>query len=253
MPKRSISTAADELCLVFPDSESSRSHGLRDYRVKGKIFAQYVVNHHGDGRVALWLNVADGVQQECIVLDDESYFVPPYVGARGWLGMNLDKELSWDEIQYQVTEAYLHTAGSDQPVEDFMPDVPPPNAPVDPVEFDAFNQPGTRALLEDVRKRCLALPEVTEGTQFGTPAFKASKKTFLTCYVRGSVCVEIWVGKNQQPALVEDSRFIVPRYTGPNGWIQFKLTGDDWSERLDELLLESYKHFALKRMLKALA
>ena len=106
----------------------------------------------------------------------KSYFVPPYLGPRGWLGVNLDKNLSWDEIQYQVAEAYLHTSRSSAPIEDVIPDVPPPDAQIDPIEFDPFNDPVCHRQLEQVRSFCFALPEVTEIPQFGTPSFKAGKK-----------------------------------------------------------------------------
>ena len=253
MSKRSPTEAIHELCTAFHDSEALHSHGLPDFRVKGKVFAQYAVNHHGDGRVALWLNSPAGVQQDCVAMDDESYFVPPYLGPRGWLGLNLDKDLSWDEIQFRVAEAYLHASQSNAAIEDVIPDVPPPDSEIDPVEFDAFNDPHCRDLLEKIRSFCFGLPEVTEVPQFGAPSFKAGKKTFATAYVSGGVpYVSVWVGKDQQGALLADNRFSIPRYTGHNGWIQFKLSGSDCIDLFRELMIDSYKHFALKRMLTEL-
>lgn len=253
MAKRSPTEAVHELCLSFRDAEARNSHGMPDYRVKEKVFAQYAVNHHGDGRVALWLNSPDGIQDECVAMDEESYFVPPYLGPRGWLGVNLDKNLSWDEIQYQVAEAYLHTSRSSATIEDVIPDVSPPETHIDPVEFDPFNDPVCHSQLEKVRAFCFSLPEVTEVPQFGTPSFKAGKKTFATAYVvAGIPCAGIWVGKEQQSALLSDNRFSIPRYTGHNGWIQLKLQGFDCIDIFKELTIDSYRHFALKRMLKEL-
>jgi hypothetical protein len=60
--------------------------------VRGKTFAAYVVNHHGDGRIALWLNAPSGAQELYVKQEPKHFFVPPYVGPRGWLGVNLDKE-----------------------------------------------------------------------------------------------------------------------------------------------------------------
>jgi hypothetical protein len=40
----------------------------------------------------------------------EHYFVPPYVGHRGWLGVRLDRDLSWDEIAGAIEDAYLTVA-----------------------------------------------------------------------------------------------------------------------------------------------
>ncbi len=58
---------------------------LARFRVRGKTFASYVVNHHGDGRVALWLNAPRGAQAERVKREPKHFFVPPYVGPRGWL------------------------------------------------------------------------------------------------------------------------------------------------------------------------
>ena len=77
----------------FRDTEEVSRHGAPNFKVKGKTFAMFVLNHHGDGRVALWLNSPHGAQQMYTQLDPESYFVPPYVGVKGWLGMELNKNL----------------------------------------------------------------------------------------------------------------------------------------------------------------
>ncbi len=253
MSKRTPTEAVRDLCLSLEDTEQTQGHGLPGFRVKGKIFAHYAVNHHGDGRVALWLHARDGAQQECLAMDEESYFVPPYVGPKGWLGVNLDKHLSWDEIQYQVAEAYLHTSRMAANIEDIMPNVEPPNAPIDPVEFDPFHDPLCGKRLEEIRDFCFTLPEVLEVPQFGSPSFKAGKKTFATAYVRqGIPCGEIWVGKDQQDALTTDKRFSIPRYIGRYGWIQLTLQDDDSMALFRELALDSYRHFALKRMLTEL-
>lgn len=53
---KDISQAVREICLWFPGAEEVLSHGMPDFRVNGKTFASYVVNHHGDGRIALHLN-----------------------------------------------------------------------------------------------------------------------------------------------------------------------------------------------------
>ena len=73
-------------------------HEKPDFKVKGKSFATFCVNHHGDGKVALWLRMPSGAQQMFTDLDPEAYFVPPYVGPRGWLGVELNKGLNWAEI-----------------------------------------------------------------------------------------------------------------------------------------------------------
>ena len=88
---RTIEAVVRELCLAFPDAEEFVSHGSPNYRAtKGKTFATYLVNHHGDGRIALWLPMPPGAQDSHVKLQPKHFFVPPYVGPRGWLGVNLD-------------------------------------------------------------------------------------------------------------------------------------------------------------------
>ena len=109
---RTIPESTRELCLSLPDTEEVSRHGAPNFKVKGKTFAMLVLNHHGDGRVALWLHSPPGVQQQFTQFDPESYFVPPYVGVNGWLGMELNKNLEWQEIYTRVREAYEHVSPS---------------------------------------------------------------------------------------------------------------------------------------------
>src|SRR6185295_7652846 len=79
---KDINQAVREVCLWFPESAEVLSHGSPDFRVRGKTFATYVVNHHGDGRVALWLNAPAGAQELYTKEEPKHFFVPPYVGPR---------------------------------------------------------------------------------------------------------------------------------------------------------------------------
>ena len=98
------------------------------------------------------------------------------------------------------------------------------------------------------------LPEVVEATQFGSPCFKAGKKTFCNLHRRKGVTeLQVWTGADRQVALTSfDDRYRVPEYIGHNGWTSFSLDGKpNWKE-IKSLVLESYRHFVLKRMRKAL-
>ena len=107
---KDISQAVREVCLWFPETTEVISHGSPDFRVRGKTFATYVINHHGDGRVALWLNAPAGAQELYTKQEPKHYFVPPYVGPRGWLGVQLDKGISWKRVAKLVREAYEKVA-----------------------------------------------------------------------------------------------------------------------------------------------
>src|SRR5256885_8064592 len=168
---KDIHQAVREVCLAFPQAEEFVSHGAPNFRVKGgKTFAAYVVNHHGDGRVALWLNAPPGAQEQYARGEPEYFFVPPYVGPRGWLGVNLDQGLSWKRIAAQVRQAYEHTAPR-RLVAQIGPtiQIDPPTARLKPEELDPLRAPRAVAVIEPLRQLCLALPEANEARQFGAP------------------------------------------------------------------------------------
>ncbi len=251
---KTISDAVREICLSFPETEERPSRGSPDFRVRGKTFASYVVNHHGDGRIALWLNAPPGAQEFYAGNEPEHYFVPPYLGPRGWLGMHLDKGLRWTTIAERVREAYEKVAprqlsatlGTTIPIE------PPTDAlPIE--EFDPLARLEIQATLARFRDLCLALPETAEALQFGTPIWRAGRKTFAGAHSRkGRLKLQFWTGTDRQATLTFDSRYSIPPYMGHNGWIELDVEDDaNWDE-IEELALVSYRHFALKRMLRAL-
>jgi predicted DNA-binding protein (MmcQ/YjbR family) len=250
---RTISDAVRELCLGLPEAYEVRAHGSPDFRVGKHTFATYVINHHGDGRIALWLHVPPGAQQ--IHVDAEpACFVPPYVGPRGWLGVELDRGLDWSRVGALVRDAYRHIAPAHLVAALGAPvDVEPPTETVDPEEFDPLSPPRVQEILAGVRDRCLALPEAIETRQFGNPAWQAGKKTFVTAHrYRRRLQLLFWVGLERQGQLTLDERYSVPAYLGHNGWIALDAEdGVIWAE-VEALMLDSYRHYALKRMLKRL-
>lgn len=79
------------ICLALPEATEQEAWGEPTFRVRKKIFAMYANagNHHGDGQNAVWLNAPLGVQQMLVRSDPEKFFVPPYVGVKGWIGVAL--------------------------------------------------------------------------------------------------------------------------------------------------------------------
>jgi hypothetical protein len=70
----------------------------------------YQDNHHGDGRLAIWCAAPEGLQEMLVGGDPERFFVPPYVGYRGWLGVRLDRGMTWEELAGIVEDAYIAVA-----------------------------------------------------------------------------------------------------------------------------------------------
>ena len=100
-----------EICLAFPETSERLSHGAPTFFVREKrAFLMVLTNHHGDGRFAIWCAAPDGMQKMLVEGDPERFFVPPYVGHRGWLGVRLDRGLDWDELAGIAEDAYADVA-----------------------------------------------------------------------------------------------------------------------------------------------
>ena len=100
---------ARKICLALPDTEEKMAWGEPTFRVGGRLFAMFANDHHGDGRIALWCNAPDGAQRDIVASDEDHFFVPPYVGPSGWIGMRLDGKLSEKAVAAVVAQAYETT------------------------------------------------------------------------------------------------------------------------------------------------
>lgn len=250
-----IYEVVQQICLGLPETEEVVSHSFPNFKIAGgKAFATYSVNHHGDGKVSLLLNLSLDMQKVLVESAPNHFFVPPYTGSKGWVGIELNKGIKWDRVSQLAFDAYCKVApaalaASAEPVT-----VKPPTQKMKPEDIDPYLSKSNQKLLNRLREICLVLPEVSEATQFGSPCFKAGKKTFCNLHRHeGSTEIQVWTGEERQLALTSfDERYRIPAYIGHNGWTSFDLSGEpNWKE-VAVLIIESYRHFALKRMLKAL-
>jgi hypothetical protein len=100
-----------EICLALPETSERPSHGAPTFFIREKrSFLMVLTNHHGDGRFAIWCAAPQGMQEMLVDADAERFFVPPYVGHRGWLGLRLDRGIHWDEVTGIVEDAYAEVA-----------------------------------------------------------------------------------------------------------------------------------------------
>jgi hypothetical protein len=86
------------ICLTLDDVSERPSHGMPAFFVGKKQFCVFSNDHHGDGRVAIVCAAAEGAQAMLVDSDPDAYYVPPYVGHMGWVGVRLDKRLPWSQI-----------------------------------------------------------------------------------------------------------------------------------------------------------
>ncbi|WP_326566524.1 MmcQ/YjbR family DNA-binding protein [Amycolatopsis rhabdoformis] len=96
-----------KVCLALPEATERPSHGSPAWFVREKkTFVTFADNHHNDGRLAFWCPAPPGVQEELVRTEPERFFRPAYVGHRGWLGVRLDVDVDWSEIDQIVRDAY---------------------------------------------------------------------------------------------------------------------------------------------------
>lgn len=110
--KRSPPSPVDQLrsiCLSLPEAHEVEAWGEPTFRVKNKMFAMYASSdtHHGGGRPSVWVKSTLVNQDLLVRWQPARYFVPPYVGPSGWIGIYLDKRPSWKTIADILRDAYL--------------------------------------------------------------------------------------------------------------------------------------------------
>jgi hypothetical protein len=95
------------ICLVLPEAERQQSGKHASFLVRGKKFVYYLDDHHGDGIVAVCCRAALGENVALAEADPERYYLPAYIGVRGWLALRLDRGATdWDEIAALVAHSY---------------------------------------------------------------------------------------------------------------------------------------------------
>ena len=107
MPPRPV-TRLRKLCLALPEAHEVEAWGEPTFRVRNKMFATYASpnNHHGGGRPAVWCKAAPGNQALMVRASPERFFVPPYVGPSGWIGVFLDGDVDWSELAELLADSY---------------------------------------------------------------------------------------------------------------------------------------------------
>jgi predicted DNA-binding protein (MmcQ/YjbR family) len=96
-----------KICLALPEAVEQETWDHPTFRVRAKIFAMQTER---DGRPSLWCKAPPGSQMVLVGADPARFFVPPYVGHKGWIGVRLDGKPDWTEIAAIVARSYRMTA-----------------------------------------------------------------------------------------------------------------------------------------------
>lgn len=93
-------------CLALPEATEKETWGDPTWRVRDRIFVMQKGNYQG-GRPSVWLKAPDGAHEVLLGADHGRFFVPPYVGHKGWIGVCLDgPAVDWDELTDLIEDSY---------------------------------------------------------------------------------------------------------------------------------------------------
>jgi predicted DNA-binding protein (MmcQ/YjbR family) len=100
-----------QICLALPEAARDTHGQHAGFRVRKKTFAYFLNDHHGDGIVAVNCKVAPGDNTALAAAQPDRFYIPAYIGPRGWVGLRLDiGEVDWDEVAELVKDSYRRVA-----------------------------------------------------------------------------------------------------------------------------------------------
>ena len=111
MPTKTKRERVTSICRALPGAEHIDHSDHTIYRVRGKVFAYFLDNHHGDGIVSVCVKSERGENADRARLAPERFYLPAYIGPRGWFGLRLDRgRVPWREVAEVVERSYRLTA-----------------------------------------------------------------------------------------------------------------------------------------------
>lgn len=224
------------MALGFPGAEHKLSHGAPSFHVRGKMFLNFVDSHHGDGRVGVWCKATPGDQRRLVAQDPQRFYVPPYVGVKGWVGVRLDQaNADWIELAILVEEAWASVAPKSIARGGAAVGTPPSPPPKRPTT-DAKVAQHAREKLTAI---CLALPETSCERSASHATYYVRKKVFAYFLDNHhgdeivAAAFKLPKGGNRKLAKVDPKRFYLPQYMHGAGYVGMRLDTKkkvDWSE-----------------------
>ncbi len=103
MPLVVIGARLRAICLALPKASEELMRRGPSYRVVDKIFALEWPRNDG---LALWCKVPEGSREILLQAELARFFIPPYFGAKGWIGVGLDEAADWREVEAFVRRSY---------------------------------------------------------------------------------------------------------------------------------------------------
>jgi hypothetical protein len=234
------------LCARFPGAEEKLSYGAPAFHVRGRLFATFVDNH--DEGIAVWCKTDPGEQRARVSDAPDRFFVPRYMGAKGWIGVHLDRpSTDWIDLAILLEQGWSDVAPPAVVRAGVQPQRPPPVRPT----TDAAR---AKAALERISSVCLALPGASVEREGRHATFSVGKKAFAYFLDNHhgdaiiGVCVRAPKPEAQALARKEPKRFYLPAYIGGRGWVGLRVDAArvDWRDVADRIA-ESHSGVAPKQ------
>ena len=99
-----------KIIAAWPETDERLSHGMPTWWGGRKTFANWATDHHGDDRIALWIKSDFDTQETLVEGNPDVFFVPPYVGPSGWVGMELGRGTDWGMVEALLLDGYRAVA-----------------------------------------------------------------------------------------------------------------------------------------------
>lgn len=253
-PTEALLSRVRQICFDFAGTEEKLSHGAPWFNVKGKGFVTFAKDHQGDGRVAVWCKSTLDEQRRLTRADPDVYFVPPYVGVKGWVGVRLERPTTdFEALAIIVEEAWRSVCPKSLVAAK-------PSAPPKAVVYPTTDPEVARDALARLTAICDALPATVTETSSWQTAFRVGKKPYAYFYDNvhrdGIVAVCFRAARDEAAELVEahPKRYYLPPYIGAKGWLAMRVDAAKvpWKE-LARRVTESYEAVAPKRAVTAAA
>jgi len=100
-----------KVCLALPEASRTESGSHATFTVQKRVFAYFLNNHHGDGIVSIACKALPGDNAVLVAAQPERFYLPAYIGPRGWVALRLDRgKIDWEEVRELVTGSYRMVA-----------------------------------------------------------------------------------------------------------------------------------------------
>lgn len=100
-----------KICLALPQTSREEKGSHSAFLVGKKVFAYYLDNHHDDGIISICCKVLPGEHRLLVESDPRRFYLPAYIGPRGWIGLRMDRAaLNWSEVKELIRVSYLQVA-----------------------------------------------------------------------------------------------------------------------------------------------